>query len=208
MTRVPIHTTTYANSYMWLEIGLHILVVAVVLEIYRVALAKHPGLANFGRKSVWVAFAITLAIAAAGAVLDKDILSGQSAINHRFFRLERTLDLITFLFLLFIAIFISWFPIELPRNVALCIGGFSVYYFARAVMLLVLNLLPQRYWQIEADVSVASGAVILGVWAVLLRPNRSAENSVAVRSWDPAAFARVSHQLDTINSALVRFGRR
>src|SRR5258707_14372043 len=52
LAQIPLHSNSYAVTYMALQAGVHILAIVVVLEMYRVALAKHPGLAGFGRASV------------------------------------------------------------------------------------------------------------------------------------------------------------
>lgn len=130
LSEIPLRSDSFAITYMAQQSILHMLGLVVVLEMYRVALAKHAGLARFGRASVLIVTLCTIIVAGAGTLLDKNILSGQSAIVHRFLTLERSLELIIVIFLLLIAVFITWFPVELSRNVALCIGGFSVLFRA------------------------------------------------------------------------------
>jgi len=209
LTRIPLRTTSYSYAYMACQAVLQILAILVVLEMYRVALVKHAGLAGFGRASVLTVTLCTISVAAVGTLLDKNILSGQSAIVHRFLTLERTLDLIVVVFLLLIAVFITWFPVELSRNVALSIGGFSVFYLARAAGLLTANLLPPAYYLTVNSAMMSASLLILAGWAFLLRPDKARiDSAVAGHSWDPAALGRVSRQLDAINAALVRFARR
>ena len=207
LTQIPLRSNSYAITYMALRTVVHILAILAVLEMYRVALAKHPGLAGFGRASVLTITLVTVIVAAVGTLLDKDILSGQPAIVHRFYTLERTMDFIIFIFLLLIAVLITWFPVELPRNIAISIGGFSVYYFARAAGLLAANLLPPRHYLTITHAALGASLFVFVIWSLVLRPERVGADSVAGHSWDPAALDRLSRQLDTINAALVRFGR-
>lgn len=150
----------------------------------------------------------TFLAAAVGALLDLNILKGQSAINHRFFTLERSMDFVIFIFLLVIVVFITWFPVELARNVVISIGGFSVYCFVRGAALLSLNLLPSRYYVLVNRSTLAAALLVFVIWLLLLRPDRLRRDVVVGHACDPAALARVGRQLDAINAALVRFGRR
>jgi hypothetical protein len=208
LIQIPYLSNSYAVTYMALRSITHIVAIVVVLEIYRVALAKHPGLAGFGRASVLTITVVMTVVAAIGTVLDKNVLKGQSAVVHRFFTLERSLDLILLLFLLLISAFITWFPVELSRNAILSLVGFSIFYFTRAAGLLAINLLPPAQLATLNDGLLGMSLVILVAWALALRPERAGANTVAGHSWDPAAFGRVSRQLDAINAALVRFGWR
>lgn len=208
LTQMPYRSNSYALTYMALRSVVHIVTILVVFEMYRVALARHAGLAGFGRASILAVILVTLLVAAAGAVLDKDILSGQSALVHRFFTLERTLDLVILAFLLIMAGFLTWFPVELSRNTAFSMGGFLAFYFTRAAGLLAANLLPRASLTAVSNVLLGASLLILLAWIVLLRSERPDTEPVTGHAWDPAALARVSRRLDAINAALLRFGRR
>ncbi len=208
LTQFPVHTNSYAYGYMAYTGVTHIAAIAVVLEIYRVALASQPGLARFGRASLVTVIVFASLIAAVDTLLDKDILSGQSTALHRFFTLERTLDLIILVFLLLMTIFMTWFPIQLSRNTAISIGGFLVFYFTRAAGLLAVNLLPAARFAFMDNVLLGISFAILIAWAAALREERLSPGFVPGHAWDPLALDRVGRQLDAINSVLVRLGRR
>src|ERR1700722_11850018 len=70
VTQIPFSSNSYAVAYMVSQSILHILAFAAVGEMYRVALATHPGLAAFGRASVWIVALVTIMAAAVGALLD------------------------------------------------------------------------------------------------------------------------------------------
>lgn len=46
LTQIPLHTTSYANAYMAYQAVMHVLAILVVLEMYRIALGRQPGLAS------------------------------------------------------------------------------------------------------------------------------------------------------------------
>lgn len=207
LIRIPLYSVAYAYAYMVVQAVMHVLAILAVLELYRIALAKHPGLARFGRASVLAVTAFAIAVAAAGTFLDHRVLAGQSAINHRFFTMERTLELVILIFLLLMSAFITWFPVGVLRNIALSIAGFSVYYFTQAAGLLALNLLAQAYFPAVSAVLMGISLLCFTVWAFVLRPERVASDFPARHAGDPA-LARLTQQLDSINAALLRLGRR
>ena len=207
LTRITVHSDLYAYSYMATQAVMHILAIFVVLELYRSALASHPGLAGFGRASFVTVAGVTIFIAAAGTFLDKDLLAGQSVILHRFFTAQRTLDVIILIFLVLIAIFISWFPVDVSRNIAFSIGGFSIFYLTSAATLLAVNLLAPLHLPTIGNASMAASLPCMVAWACLLRPEGVTRDSLSRRSADPVALARLTHQLDSINAALLRLGR-
>jgi len=208
LTQVPLYSVAYARAYMGDQAVAHLLAILAVLELYRIALAKHPGLASFGRASVLAVTVFTIVVAAAGTFLDPEVLAGQSAILHRFFKLERTLDLVILILLSLISALITWFPVGVSRNIALSIAGFSVFYFTRATGSLAVNLLAPTYLPALNDASLGISLVCFMVWAFVLRPEGVASDFVAGHAGDPAALGRLTHQLDSINAALLRFGRR
>jgi hypothetical protein len=159
LIQTPLYSDAYAHMYMGVRAVAHVLAILAVLEVYRIALAKHPGLASFGRASVLAVTVFTIVVAAAGTFLDQKVLTGQSAILHRFFRLERTLDLVILIFLLLISALITWFPVGVSRNIALSIAGFSIFYFTRATGSLSVNLLAPIYLPALNDASLGISLV-------------------------------------------------
>ena len=207
LTRVPLYSDSYARANMGQQAVLHVLAILTVLELYRIALAKHAGLARFGRASVLAVTVFTVVVAAAGTFLDWEVLAGQSAILHRFFGLERTLELVILIFLLLISAFITWFPVGVSRNIAVSIAGFSIFYFTRAASLLAVNLLTPARLPALNDTFLAIALGCFALWAFVLGSQEGASDFVAGHAQDPAALARLSGQLDAINAALRRLGR-
>jgi hypothetical protein len=207
LLQISFRSNSYALVYMINETILHTLVFFTVLELYRLALAKHAGLASFGRAAVWAVTVVVAFVAFVSALLDRAIPRGQSVILHRYFTVERTLEMVIVLFLLSIALFITWFPVQMPRNAALSIAGFSAFYTARAGGLLAANLLPRAHLGEVNDAMLAASAILLLAWTSALRPEAVSAEVVTGHTWDPEALGELSHQLDSINAALGRFGR-
>jgi hypothetical protein len=201
------HKKAYAWNYFISQPLKVVLAVFVILELYRVVLAQRPALARFGRDSVGYA----LAAAAVGAfsllMLDSAIPPGQDRILHRLFSFERTMDLWMLFFLIAISVFMTWFPVRMTRNGALYIGGFAIYFLARATGLLAVNLAPDLKKTLDlAMLSVSF--VCLAVWLVALRREGEQTTVTIGHGWNPEAMVRLTGQLDAINARLVRLSRR
>jgi hypothetical protein len=143
-----------------------------------------------------------------GLALDYSVATEPSRwILQRFYSLERTMDLWMLIFLVIISAFISWFPVRVRRNNALYLSGFFVYFLSRAVGLLFLNLTPAARQNLSAAM-LAVGAVCLLVWIFALRPEGEKTTVIFGHRWDPAEMERLNHQLEAINSRLMRLARR
>jgi hypothetical protein len=207
LMQVSYQSNAYTYVYVGGEVAAQLLAYFALLELYGNALARHKGLARFGRAAVWIVTGLVTILATLSATLDQDIPRGQSPILHRYFTVERTVDIAILLFLLVIALFITWFPVKMSRNVVLSIAGFSLLYVAKAGVLLALNLMPHsRLAAINGLTMVLTGGITI-TWSCLVRREVANDEVVAGHAWDPEEMEHLSHQLDTINTALTRFGR-
>jgi hypothetical protein len=180
-----------------------LLAVFVVLEIYRIALASHPALARYGKRTVSYVLAITAVIAGTGFWIDHDTGLGRDAAVRHFVTIERTMDAWMLLFLLMISVFILWFPVRLTRNNLLYIGGFLVYFLARSVGLLLSNAAPGLVAKLD-DSMIVTQIMCLILWTIALQPSGEKATVEVGHRWDPAAADRLRTQLNAINAALLR----
>ena len=200
-------TRTYFLVYICSQALKTVLAVFVVLELYQIALAEHPALSRFGRDVVLYVLGVAAVIAACAIAFDATIPPGRSPILHRFNSFERTMDLWMLLFLLMIALFMTWFPVRLTRNSVLYIAGFVFYFSTRAVGLLLINLAPRLVqWTDAVMMSVA--IICLITWTLALRRKGEETTVIIGHRWDPEAMDRLSGQLSAINARLLRLSRR
>jgi hypothetical protein len=197
----------YAEVYMGSQALKMMLSIFMVLELYRVVLAGHPALARFGRRAVVYALGLAAVIAASGVVLDTSVMPGQSRTLHHFFTAERTMDFAVLMFLLLISGFTLWFPIGMKWNVALYLAGFVVFSGAQSFGLLMANILPRGFFNLMSDVMLWVSLGCLLTWLFALRSEEEQAITIVGHRWNPAAMERLSGQLETINTALVRLGR-
>ena len=182
------------------------LAVFVVVQLYRLALAQHPALAVFGRRTLIYLFGAGAVVSAAGLPLDPTLRNDPSPILHAFLRFERSVDLFTLVVLLVIAGFLLWFPVRTRRNVALCLAGFVFYSLERWTGLLLINLWPD--WVRPISVTMLGFSfVCLAAGIVFLRRSGETHSTVTGHRWNAAEARRLSVQLDAINDRLDRLIR-
>ena len=183
------------------------LAVFVVLELYELALAQQPALARFGRRMLGYLFSIAVAFGLINLLLEFGAADRKrGAFLVSFLRIERSVDLVTFIVLILIAGFLLWFPVRARRNVAIWLGGFLLYSFSRWTGLLLTNRFPQFTHELNVALQAASLACLVG-WSLLLKRDGEKEIVVTAHTWDRAQAERLSVQLDAINSRLVRMAR-
>jgi hypothetical protein len=207
VTAVMFRPRLYGMAYFAGQSAKLVVSVFVVLELYRLALADQPALARFGQKTVGYLLGAAALAAVCGLAFDSSIPPGQSIILHRFFSFERTMYVWLLIFLLFISLFILWFPVRLKRNAAIYIGGFAVYSCARSSGLLFVNVLPVRFTgPLGIAMLVVSITCLIG-WVFALRREGEETTTVIGHRWNRQAIGQLTDQLDSINSSLARFSR-
>jgi hypothetical protein len=184
-----------------------VLVVFVVLELYRLALAGQPALAKYGQETAGVALATAACVASLGLLVDSTVPPGRSVILYRFFSFERTMDTWILILLVVICLFMTWFPVRMKRNVAFYLGGFMFHFFARPAGLLLLNVLGSRFENPlnEAMLGVSSACLVLWLFAFGAAGEKA--TTVVGHRWDPGAMDKVTGQLNAINASLMKLSR-
>ncbi len=192
----------YATFYMVAEILSVILYLVMVLELYGSVLRDLIGIASAARR--YMNFCITACIA--GSVLLFAVEKQPHYVLERFYAVDRALVSSVALFVLFIAAFLAWFPVRVPRNAVIYLIGYAVFMVPTALALLVQN--SGYYWRIGGIVALFAQPVSLSLWAVAL--NRAGETrSVSIaRHWAEDDKVRIMSELTAINGALIRTARR
>jgi hypothetical protein len=204
---VSFHARFYGFTYFAGQGVRVVLSVFVVLEVYQLALADQPALARFGQRTVGYVLGAAALAAICGLALDSSVPPGQSIFLHHFLSFERTMDVWLLIFLLLISLFLLWFPVRLKKNVALYIGGFVVYSFARSFGLLFVNMLPVQFTIPLGTAMLAVSISCLAVWVFELRREGEEVTTVIGHRWNPAAMGRLMDQLKSINASLARLPR-
>ena len=205
---LPPHSNSLALTYFFAQSANLVIASGAMRELYQLALAGHAGLAQFGRALLYWALAGAVVTAGLGILLDSQPLPGQSIILHRYFTVERTVNFVLLFLFLVIGVYLTWFPVKLRRNIVVYAAGFAVLFAARTVGLLVANLVPQSNLRNVSNLMLGVEVLCLIYWTWGFRKESEDNITITGHRWNPSEIDRLTHQLDSINSAIERFSRR
>ncbi len=196
----------YGYVYFGGEAAKAVLAVALSIQLWLLALRGYPALAQFGRRVALYMLLGAVLLAAMGAWLLEPPRSLQEVFPHYFNAFEGAVDSMVALFLVAATLFLLWFPVEVPRNVAIITGGFVFYLFQHWAGLLLVNLYPKSAHGIGAVLSSLDAAVLL-FWLAAIRSKGESTIEVTGHRWNPEEAQRLLKQLDAINTRLEQTAR-
>jgi hypothetical protein len=186
----------------------------MVYALLRAILTGLPGILRLSKKILSYAFPLSFVVALLTAVPEYTA-SGAANVADRLdyvvivaLILERLISTIALLTLLLMLAFVLWFPVRMPRNLALFSIGFVVYFSAKTFFLMFHN-----FWSHEMLSIVDNGVtfilcICLAYWITFL--NRQGEVSPITlgHSWKSTKQSKLLNELESINAVLERAGRR
>jgi hypothetical protein len=199
-----------ADMYMAGQTLKLILTVFVVMELYQFALAEHPAMARYGRSAVGAVLALC-AVGSTALVLILPVVgymkSGNSPLLYYFLAFERTMDSAVLLFLLLVGAFLAWFPVRVPQNVAIYMGGFVTYFLTRWAGLFGI-VIARRYLNLANLTMMSIAFICLTAWIVLLRKEGETPSAMTGHWWNPGQADRLMGQLIAFNAKLEHFSTK
>ncbi|HMF74323.1 MAG TPA: hypothetical protein VK604_01545 [Bryobacteraceae bacterium] len=120
--------------------------------------------------------------------------------------LERAISMAAILVLLAILAFILWFPVQMPRNLAVFSAGFVAYFGVKTALLLLLTYLPQLYNEHRKFISVAICFLLAGCfayWILFIDARGEAKQVRLGHGWQAGEQVRLMGQLEAMNAALL-----
>lgn len=191
----------YGYVYFAGQAAKTVLAICLSVQLWVLAVRAYAALAWFGRRIALWGLVVALLVAAAGLALQPALAHGQSLFPHYFNAFEGALDSMVALFLAAAALFLLWFPVEVPRNVAVLIGGIVVFLVAEWGCLLLVNLHPSAASEVSAILLLVYLSCLI-FWIVALQRTGESLTIVTGHRWNPEEAERLLGQLDTINSRL------
>lgn len=120
--------------------------------------------------------------------------------------LERAISIAAILVLLGMLTFILWFPVQMPRNLALFGAGFVIYFGAKTALLLMLTYLPHFYQENRNLISVAISFVLAGCfayWTCFIDARGEATQVRPGHGWAAGQQLQLLGRLEAMNAALL-----
>lgn len=194
----------YGWAYLLTQPALWLLYVLAVLELYSLALRKHPGIASMSR---WFMLgALLTSVLVSSLTLPADLSQpGETYPILAFFSVfERAVTFSLTLLMLLITGFLLWTPISIRRNIVVHASLYSVYFLLSAAVIFLRNIKGETLAEAVGIARVSLFAVCLLLWILLL--NKRGEKIVMmVRSrWQPADEIRLARQMDAVNAFLLK----
>jgi hypothetical protein len=120
---------------------------------------------------------------------------------------DQTVSLVLLLTLVSMLCFLLWFPIDVPRNIAVFSAGYIIFFTVKSLTLFLRYFSPDALPYINISILSISALCYL-YWMVFLTP---VGETVPVRighRWKPQEQERLLDQLGAINATLLRSARR
>lgn len=204
----------YRITWMVLRPFTWVLTLWMVYALLNAFLANLPGILRISRRVLNVAFVGALIVAlstahweysASGLATSPDPVQRALAIA---LVLERVISMAAVLVLIAMLAFILWFPVQMPRNLAVFSFGFVLFFASRTALLLTRTYLPNVNPYLLSDISAFVLAACYAYWLIFL--NRAGElRPVRIgHSWQPDEQRRLIEQLEAMNATLVHSSQR
>lgn len=196
----------YGYVYFGGQAAKTILAVGVSVGLWLEALRGYSAMARLGRQAAAYILAGALLLAAVGLLLEPPRSAGQQPFPHYFNAFEGVLDSTVVLFLVTATLFLLWFPIALPRNLAVIIVAFVFYLLNRWAALLLVNLYPKSVRAVSAVMLSLELACLILAICVVRRKDRDV-STVPGHGWNSEEAERLLGQLKAINARMEQMAR-
>ncbi|MGA8027192.1 MAG: hypothetical protein WB992_08590 [Bryobacteraceae bacterium] len=204
----------YRITWIGLEFISWILSLWIVYALLDAILANLPGILRFSRKLLNATFlaALIVAVLTAKPEYAAWAVPGHAdsiyAVVSVVLVLERVISSVALLVLVSMLSFILWFPVQMPRNLAVFSVGFIVYFAAITAL-----LLAQSVWSHEISRAISNAIVMVptacyAYWAIFITAEGERRSVRIGHGWHTGDQKRLIGQLEAMNVALLRAARR
>ncbi len=210
LSRPDVRFETDAYGWIWLvtQPMLWMAYILVVLELYSLVFQNYKGIASLSR---WVLMAgLVLAIGISSLTLFTDLSNPgeQFPILLKFLVIDRGIVSSLVIFLLFITVFLTWYPVPLNRNVVVHCIVYALYFLSNAMLVFIRNVTGHEVTPVANIISSSIAIGCLLVWLKCLNLEGE-EKTVALRQqWVEGENEVLVDQLSAINATLLRAARK
>lgn len=204
----------YRLTWMAMRCIAWILSLWMVYSFVSAVLHSVPGILKFSRKllNYLIPIAIGLAILSfAPEYSAARVAAAESPIVHALgiaFIVERVVATIAVLVFGGILAFVLWFPVQMPRNLAVFSVGLVVYFGAEMALMLVRSYFsPGSLDLVSNGISFVLSACYL-YWLIFIRAEGETVPVRMGHSWRKEEQKRLIGQLEALNNALLNVNRR
>jgi hypothetical protein len=186
----------------------------MVYALLRAILEKLPGILRFSRKVLRYAVPLALLISVLSTGPEY-LASGASQLHNPLdflvrvaIIMSRGVSTICVLVLLATLLFVLWFPVRMPRNLAVFSIGFSLYFTAKSFSFLFYSFWSHENRMLVSNIVAAVFCLCLMYWLLFL--NRKGEFATVTmgHSWGREKQTGLIQDLEHLNAVLGRAARQ
>ncbi len=202
LLQIAPNTTSYGIAYFVTDFPLMACRVAVVLEIYGHVLSSYKGLSVLGRGTVLGVLTVSGLVSVLTHLREFDFSHEQFQFLRAHHLLESTVYTTLLFFLVALAAFILWYPVQLKKNLLLYSFGFAIYFVGVAAAAYLRNLDSSIWTRLASTGRLLITDVSLLLMVCLMRKSWEEETRGAAVRFAPDSQERLLAQLEALNRAL------
>ncbi len=177
---VPIESRLYLVLYVATQVLVTSFYALVVLELYSKVLRDLPGIASVARRYIKVTVAVAITI----ALLFLQLGATRASVTGYLLSFERSVMASLVIFVLFVSLFLVYYPVPLGRNVIVYLIGYSVYFLTKAAASLLMNFGGDWIRPLSSMLmAVSLGCCVF--WCAALGRQGESKRLVVGHQWNP-----------------------
>ena len=186
----------------------------MVYALLRDILRNLPGILRFSQRVLNFVVPLSLVIALVSAKPEYLAAGAGTATTSLGYMvkaaliMDRLVATISLLSLMLMLVFIVWFPVTLPRNLAVFSVGFVVYFTAKTVLLLVRSFWAHESFELLNDGVTLILCICLVYWITFLNKRGESVPVTLGHVWQINRNVKLVNDLEHLNAVLARAGRR
>ena len=201
---------------VWLtsRVGSWSLTIWMIYALLQAILRKFPGILRISERALNIILPLSVAAALISAAPEY-VASGAGNATVALNRLvniaivcDRVIATVALLVLILMLLFILWFPVRMPRNLAIFSIGFVVYFSAKTALLLIRSFYSHESLAAIGNAVTFILCICLAAWIIFLNKQGEAAPVTLGHSWHASRRNELMTDLEALNTALIRAGRR
>lgn len=204
----------YRVVWLTLRFGSWILWIWMIYALLQAILRRFPGILRISQRALNVILPLSICAALISA-FPEYVASGAGnatgALDHLVIIglvCERVIATVVLLVLLLMLLFILWFPVRMPRNLAVFSIGFIVYFAAKTALLLLRSFYSHESLALVNNGVTSILCICLACWITFLNKQGETAPVTIGHSWRASRQPELMNNLEALNTALARAGRR
>ncbi len=204
----------YRVTWLCVQVGVWALWIWMVYALLHAILENLPGILKASNRALNIVFPLAIGIAVISAAPEY-VASGAGKITAPLDFLvtlaliaERAVSTVALLTILLMLVFILWFPVRMPRNLAGFSIGFVLYFSAKTSLLLLRSFWAHGNFAMLDDGVTVILCSCLVYWIIFINSSGEHRPVTLGHSWQTAKRNKLIGDLEALNASLARAGRR